>query len=147
MGKALGGGMPLGAFISSYENMNALTNNPVLGHITTFGGHPVSCAAGKAALNVLLENNWMNEVKEKENILQKELQHPAIKKIRTAGLWAAIELQDAETTQKAAHKCISNGLITDWFLFANNCLRIAPPLITTTKELASICNIVKQSLI
>lgn len=147
LGKALGGGMPLGAFISSTEMMGALTNNPVLGHITTFGGHPVSCAAGKAALEVLLEENLLEGVRHKENILKTQLQHPAIKQLKTSGLWAAVELQDFETTQKTAHNCIQNGLITDWFLFANNCLRIAPPLVTTSEELLSICDIVKKGLL
>lgn len=146
LGKALGGGMPLGAFISSKKLMDTLSYNPVLGHITTFGGHPVSCAAGKAALDVLLENNWINEVKTKENILQQHLHHSKIKKVNTAGLWAAIEFDSFETCKAVAHNCIKNGLITDWFLFAQNCVRIAPPLITTVEELRIICDIVLKSI-
>jgi acetylornithine/succinyldiaminopimelate/putrescine aminotransferase len=146
LGKALGGGMPLGAFIADKKLMDTLTYNPVLGHITTFGGHPVSCAAGKAALEVLIESNWIAEVKSKEKILIDNLHHDMIKDVNIAGLWAAIELQDFETTLAVAHQCVSNGLITDWFLFAPNCIRIAPPLCTTTEELKTICEIVILSL-
>jgi acetylornithine/N-succinyldiaminopimelate aminotransferase len=123
LGKALGGGMPLGAFIADKKIMSALTHDPVLGHITTFGGHPVSCAAGKAALEVLLESNLINEVKEKEQLLLNELKHPLIQQLRSAGLWLAVEFEQ--------------GIITDWFLFASNCLRIAPPLIINKEELHS----------
>jgi acetylornithine/succinyldiaminopimelate/putrescine aminotransferase len=146
LGKALGGGMPLGAFIADKKLMDTLTYNPVLGHITTFGGHPVSCAAGKAALKVLLESSWINQVKSKEKILIDSLNHPEIKKVNIAGLWAAIELQDFDTTQKVAHQCVANGLITDWFLFASNSIRIAPPLCTTNEEIITICDIVIKSL-
>lgn len=146
LGKALGGGMPLGAFIAQKKMMDTLTYNPVLGHITTFGGHPVSCAAGKAALEVLLENNWINEVAKKEKILTTALHHPKIKKVNICGLWAAIELQDFETTQLVAKKCVQNGLITDWFLFATNCIRIAPPLCSTQTDVKLICDIVLKSL-
>ena len=146
LGKALGGGMPLGAFIADKKLMDTLTYNPVLGHITTFGGHPVSCAAGKAALEVLMESNWINEVEWKESILKDKLKHQAIKKLNVAGLWAAIELDSFETTQAIAHQCVSNGLITDWFLFASNSIRIAPPLCTTEDELKTICDIVLRSL-
>ncbi len=146
LGKALGGGMPLGAFIASKELMNELSYNPVLGHITTFGGHPVSCAAGKAALEVLLENNFIDEVKTKENILQQNLVHHKIKKVNIAGLWAAIEFDSFETCKAVAHNCIKNGLITDWFLFAQNCIRIAPPLIATEEEMKTICDIVIKSI-
>jgi acetylornithine/succinyldiaminopimelate/putrescine aminotransferase len=146
LGKALGGGMPLGAFIADKKLMDTLTYNPVLGHITTFGGHPVSCAAGKAALEVLLENKWIEEVKSKEKILIDLLHHPKIKSVNIVGLWAAIELKDFETTQAVAHQCVSNGLITDWFLFASSSIRIAPPLCTTEDELKTICEIVLKSL-
>jgi acetylornithine/N-succinyldiaminopimelate aminotransferase len=137
LGKALGGGMPLGAFIADKKIMSALTHDPVLGHITTFGGHPVSCAAGKAALEVLLESNLINEVKEKEQLLLNELKHPLIQQLRSAGLWLAVEFDSFETNQKVIHQCIQQGIITDWFLFASNCLRIAPPLIINKEELHS----------
>jgi acetylornithine/succinyldiaminopimelate/putrescine aminotransferase len=142
LGKALGGGMPLGAFIADNKLMNLLTRDPVLGHITTFGGHPVSCAAGKAALEVLLEGGYTKGVKEKETILQKHLQHPAIQQVRTAGLWASVQFESFEINKAAIHKCIERGLITDWFLFAPDCLRIAPPLIITHGELVKACEII-----
>ena len=146
LGKALGGGMPLGAFITSKEMMSTLSYNPVLGHITTFGGHPVSCAAGKAALEVLLENNWINEVHQKEKILQQKLIHPKIKKVNIAGLWAAIELESFDVVKSIAKFCIQNGLITDWFLFADTSLRIAPPLMITDEELKLVAEIVVKSI-
>jgi acetylornithine/N-succinyldiaminopimelate aminotransferase len=146
VGKALGGGMPLGAFISSQKIMSTLTINPVLGHITTFGGHPVSCAAGKAALEVLINNNWINKVKAKQTILQEKLQHKAIIGANFCGLWAAIKLKDFDTCVKMAHTCIANGLVTDWFLFAQNCIRIAPPLCIENEELIDLCEIVLNSL-
>ena len=146
LGKALGGGMPLGAFISSNKMMSTLSYNPVLGHITTFGGHPVSCAAGKAALEILLENNWIREVKQKEKILQEKLIHPKIKSLNISGLWAAVELESFDVVKAIAKICIKNGLITDWFLFADSSLRIAPPLIITEAELKLVCEIIIQSL-
>lgn len=146
LGKALGGGMPLGAFISSHKLMSTLTYNPVLGHITTFGGHPVSCAAGLAAMQVLIESNWINEVREKEKILKAKLIHSKIERVSVCGLWAAIELKDFDYCVKLAHCCIKNGLITDWFLFAQNCLRIAPPLCISNEQINDLCNIVLRSL-
>ncbi|MBS1590683.1 MAG: aspartate aminotransferase family protein [Bacteroidetes bacterium] len=146
LGKALGGGMPLGAFIADKKLMNTLTNNPVLGHITTFGGHPVSCAAGKAAMEFLLKENLIHSIKEKEKILKQGLQHKKIKAVRTSGLWAAVEFDSFETNHAVIQKCIGNGVITDWFLFADNCLRIAPPLIITKEELIMLCKIVQQSI-
>ena len=142
LGKALGGGMPLGAFIADKKLMHTLTDNPVLGHITTFGGHPVSCAAGKAALEVLLENKWIDEVKQKEQLLTQLLQHEKIKAIRSAGLWMAVEFETFEVCKKVIDACIKNGVITDWFLFAPNCLRIAPPLSITEEEIRRICDVV-----
>ena len=146
LGKALGGGMPLGAFISDYQIMQSLTHNPVLGHITTFGGHPVSCAAGKAAFDVLLEENYISKVKEKEAILHRRLQHPAILTLQTAGLWASLQFADFETNLKVIRHCISSGLISDWFLFAANKMRIAPPLSISDEELEKGCKIIIQSI-
>lgn len=146
LGKALGGGMPLGAFIADYQLMQTLSHNPVLGHITTFGGHPVSCAAGKAALEVLLESKCINQVKKNEQILLKRLQHPAILEVKSAGLWASLQFKDFETNLTVVQRCIANGLITDWFLFAPECMRIAPPLIITEEQLVQACNIILQSI-
>ncbi len=135
LGKAVGGGMPLGAFIASTKLMSTLTHDPVLGHITTFGGHPVSCAAGKAALEVLLREGWIESVKEKAIYLKNKIQHPAILEISEVGLWMSLRFASAEQTMNIAHSCVQNGLITDWFLFATNKLRIAPPLCITYEEL------------
>lgn len=134
-GKALGGGLPLGAFIASAKMMSALTQNPVLGHITTFGGNPVSCAAGMAALTVLHQSGWIAAVKEKENYLINHLHHPAILHRNHCGLWMSLQFESAALTKKIAAACIENGIITDWFLFAEDRIRIAPPLCITIDEL------------
>ncbi len=142
LGKALGGGMPLGAFIADKKLMQNLSFNPVLGHITTFGGHPVSCAAGKAAFEVLLSNNFINDVAKKETKFIKKLQHPSVKRINHFGLWTSLQFETIETAQRIIHNCINNGLITDWFLFAPDCLRIAPPLIISEVEINEVCDII-----
>jgi len=146
LGKALGGGMPLGAFISNRKLMNTLTHDPVLGHITTFGGHPVSCAAGKTALEVLLDGDYIHSVKRKEKILHDQLLHPAIISKRSAGLWMSLQFSSATVNQQIIHQCIKNGLITDWFLFSPDRLRIAPPLIITDEELTEVCRIILRSV-
>jgi len=146
LGKALGGGMPLGAFIADKSLMRTLTHDPVLGHITTFGGHPVSCAAGEATLEVLLENDFINTVKQKEKILKEYLQHAKIIKLNVAGLWASLEFESFDANKKVIHKCIEKGLITDWFLFAPNKLRIAPPLIISEEELINACNKIIEAI-
>ena len=147
LGKALGGGMPLGAFVADKRLMNTLTYNPVLGHITTFGGHPVSCAAGKAAFEVLLEGQFIEAVKHKEQLLLQHICHPSIVAIRTAGLWMAIEFDSFATNHAIIKKCISNGLISDWFLFNDKSMRIAPPLIITDEELITMCQVIMKSII
>lgn len=146
LGKALGGGMPLGAFIANIETMNTLTNNPVLGHITTFGGHPVSCAAGMAAMQVLLENCWMMEVRNKEQLFLNYLKHEGTYTVRSAGLWLAIEFESFEICKNVLDRCLEKGVVSDWFLFAPNCMRIAPPLIITDAEISSICSIILSSI-
>lgn len=146
LGKALGGGMPMGAFIAHQSLMHTLTNNPVLGHITTFGGHPVACAAGKAAFEFLLNEQLIDAVKSKGDLLRNNIQHKAIKAIHQYGLWMAIEFDSFETNHAIIQKCIAKGLITDWFLFASNCMRIAPPLIITELQLLDICTIINESI-
>lgn len=146
LGKALGGGMPLGAFIADKKLMYSLTNNPVLGHITTFGGHPVSCAAGKAAFDFLLEEKLIDTVQAKQNFLLQHLQSKHIKAIHNFGLWFAIQFNSIEITHNVIKKCIEKGLITDWFVFAADCLRIAPPLIITEDEIKNICEIILSSI-
>lgn len=146
LGKALGGGMPLGAFVANYKLMQTLTYNPVLGHITTFGGHPVSCAAGLAAFNVLQKSGWINEIAAKQKFVLQQLQHSSIQKINSYGLWFAVELTSKEATIKAAVNCVQNGVITDWFLFNEKCLRLAPPLSINYDELTEMIQIVLKSL-
>lgn len=146
LGKALGGGMPLGAFIAGKKLMSTLTHDPVLGHITTFGGHPVSCAAGKAALEVLLQGNYISEVKRKEKILTEHLVHPSIISYRSSGLWMSLQFSSGEINRAIVHQCIQNGLITDWFLFAPDRMRIAPPLIITDEELKEVCATILKSI-
>ena len=146
LGKALGGGMPLGAFVADKRLMDTFTYNPVLGHITTFGGHPVCCSAGKAGLEVLLNGNYISEIKPKEAIMLELIQHPAIKARRLCGLWMAIEFDSFTTNHAIIKKCIENGLITDWFLFNDRSLRIAPPLIITQLELRNMCEVIVRSI-
>ena len=135
LGKALGGGMPLGAFVASREHMWSLTSNPVLGHITTFGGHPVCCSAGLAAMKALLEENRITEVAEKSALLQQQFRHPLVRDIRAAGLLMAVEFDSFETNKKVLDICLAEGVLSDWFLFAPACMRIAPPLIITDAEI------------
>lgn len=144
--KALGGGMPVGAFISSKEIMNALKKNPILGHITTFGGHPVCCAAGLAALEVLLNENLIQTVERKSNLLKELLVHPAIKEIRGKGLMLAIELESFEFNKKVIDRCIENGVITDWFLHCSNSMRLAPPLIITDEQIKHACSVILEAI-
>jgi len=140
LGKALGGGMPLGAFIADKKVMDAFTENPVLGHITTFGGHPVCCAAGMAAMNVLLEEKVISGIKAKEELFKTLLVHPKIKAIRSFGLWMALEFDSFETNKKIIDTCIVSGVMTDWFLFAPNCLRISPPLFVSENHITEACS-------
>jgi len=145
LGKALGGGMPLGAFIADKKMMDAFTDNPVLGHITTFGGHPVCCAAGMAGMKALLEEGWIGSVKVKEELFTSLLVHPKIKAIRSFGLWMAVEFDSFETNKKLIDKCIEAGVLTDWFLFASDCLRISPPLIISEEQIEKACAIILKA--
>ena len=140
LGKALGGGMPLGAFVADKKIMDSLTHSPVLGHINTFGGHPVSCAAGLAAFKVLLDEKLVDGVKEKEALFLNLLKHPKIKAVRSRGLMMAVEFDSFETNKQVIDALILEGVFTDWFLFAANCLRIVPPLTISNDEIATACN-------
>jgi acetylornithine/N-succinyldiaminopimelate aminotransferase len=154
LGKALGGGMPLGAFIADKNLMLSLTENPVLGHITTFGGHPVCCAAGHAAMKILLEEKFIENVKQKESLFKSLLTHPKIKAVRSFGLWMAVEFDSFETNKRVIDKCLDplgrlqhpDGLMTDWFLFAPNCLRISPPLTISENEIKKACELILQAI-
>ena len=140
LGKALGGGMPLGAFVADKQIMDSLTHDPVLGHINTFGGHPVCCAAGLAAFNVLQDEKLIGGVKEKEQLFLTLLKHPAIKAVRSCGLMMAVEFDSFETNKKIIDLLIDRGVFTDWFLFASNCLRIVPPLTIRKDDIQTACN-------
>lgn len=146
LAKGMGGGMPIGAFISSKEIMNSLSNNPALGHITTFGGHPVSCAASAATMTVLLEEKLIEKVEQKEKLFRSLLKHPQIISINGKGLLLAIEFESYEQNKKIIDKCIEKGLITDWFLFNAHSMRIAPPLTITEEEIIVACQIILKCI-
>ena len=147
LAKGFGGGMPLGAFIANKKVMDLFTENPVLGHITTFGGHPVSCAAGLATLKTLLsETELISSVRAKEALFHELLVHPKIRHVRSAGLWFAVELDGFDQVRATIADCLERGLITDWFLWNERSLRIAPPLIITEDEIREACAIVLAAL-
>jgi acetylornithine/succinyldiaminopimelate/putrescine aminotransferase len=146
LAKALGGGMPIGAFVSSNQIMGALKENPILGHITTFGGHPVCCAAGLAALDELLNKDLIGQVETKEKLFRELLVHPAIKEIRGKGLMLAIELESFELNKKIIDRCIESGVVVDWFLHCSNSMRIAPPLIITHDEIRKACEVILEAI-
>jgi len=142
LGKAIGGGMPLGAFVASKQMMDHFTLNPVLGHITTFGGHPVCCAAGLAALEFLVDEKLISQVKKNERLFAELLHHPMIRDFRSAGLLMAIDFGTWDLNKKIIDRCIAKGVFTDWFLFASHCMRLAPPLIITEEEIRTACGII-----
>ncbi len=147
LGKAFGGGMPLAAFISSKEIMSCLIENPVLGHITTFGGHPVCCAAALAALEVILEEKLVEQMPEKETLFRKYFQdNKKIKEFRQVGLMMAIDLGDALKMKKVVDEAIQNGIIIDWFLFNENSIRMAPPLTIKKDEIMHACEIILSAI-
>ncbi|MDR2359564.1 MAG: aspartate aminotransferase family protein [Prevotellaceae bacterium] len=146
LAKAMGGGMPLGAFVASRGIMEALQSRPALGHITTFGGHPVSCAAALAALNILRKENLPAAVAEKAALFRRLLVHEAIKEIRGEGLMLAVELGDTQRLQRVVSGLWNEGIITEWFLFCPTAFRIAPPLIITEAEIREICAVLTEAL-
>ncbi|HEV9037763.1 MAG TPA: aminotransferase class III-fold pyridoxal phosphate-dependent enzyme [Puia sp.] len=146
LGKALGGGLPMGAFIASRERMWKLTGDPVLGHITTFGGHPLCCAAGLASFRVLLESGVAGDVNQKEALFRSRLVHPSIKAVRSCGLLIAVEFDSWETNKRVIDACIAGGVLTDWFLFAPQCLRIAPPLNISVEQIEEGCRKILEAL-
>ena len=146
LAKGIGGGMPIGAFISSTEIMSSLATNPILGHITTFGGHPVSCAAGLATLKTIVNEDIVHKVTAKGELFKQLLVHPKIHSVRGKGLMLAVEFGSFETNKKIIDGCIADGLITDWFLHCSNSMRIAPPLIITIAEIEEACAIIKRTI-
>jgi acetylornithine/succinyldiaminopimelate/putrescine aminotransferase len=147
LAKGLGGGMPIGAFVAQHKIMQTLTHDPVLGHITTFGGHPLSAAAALATLEELTENkSLIASIPAKEDIIKKVFQHKNIHAVRTAGLWAAVEIADFAAVQQVIAHCLAEGVITDWFLFNDRAVRIAPPLTITATELEEVCTVVLEGI-
>ena len=144
--KGMGGGMPIGAFIASRDIMRTLSFNPVLGHITTFGGHPVCCAASQACLEALLEEKLMDQVEEKEKLFRQLLVHPKIKSVHGKGLLLSVEFESYEQNKTIIDCCIKNGLITDWFLFNSYSMRISPPLNITAEQIRFACTIILKSI-
>ena len=147
LAKALGGGMPLGAFVSSQEIMSTLTHNPVLGHITTFGGHPVCCAAGLAAMKFLQENKIVEDVERKGALYEELLKdHPAVKEIRRAGLLLAVELGESDKLYRIMDLFIERGILSDWFLFCDTAFRISAPLVISDEEIKDSVRIIRECL-
>lgn len=146
LGKALGGGMPLGAFVSDRSIMQVLTHNPVLGHINTFGGHPVNCAAGLEAMKVLMEDKLVEQVNSKAELFLSLLKHPRIKRVSARGLMMAVFFENFDECKKIIDKLIEEGVFTDWFLFATEALRIVPPLNITEEEIRKSCAIMNKVL-
>jgi acetylornithine/N-succinyldiaminopimelate aminotransferase len=146
LAKAFGGGMPLGAFIADRAMTQVLTHDPVLGHITTFGGHPVCCAAGLATLGVLERDNLITQVEAKGQLIETLIQHPAIITFRRKGLMIAIEFASETINQNIIRIAITKGLMTDWFLFAPHCMRICPPLTITIAEIQDACVILLEAI-
>lgn len=164
--KGMGGGMPIGAFIASHEMMGVLKDNPILGHITTFGGHPVSCAASLATLNAIFDENMLfdskncksdckpskcsslecNFVEQKGQLFKKLLVHPKIKEVRGKGLMLAAEFESFEVLKPIIDRAIEKGVITDWFLYCDNSMRIAPPLIITEEQIRFACEVILSSI-
>ncbi|MDO9257333.1 MAG: aspartate aminotransferase family protein [Bacteroidales bacterium] len=147
LAKGLGGGMPLGAFISSHEIMQTLTFNPVLGHITTFGGHPVSCAAALANIDVIINEKLVENIESKRKlIIQLLSKSKAISQIRSAGLMIALQLDNYAHVKRVIDRCIENGVILDWFLFNDSSIRIAPPLTISNEQIHEACRVILEAL-
>jgi len=141
LAKGLGGGLPIGAFISSYDNMQLLAKNPMLGHITTFGGNPVACASAKTVLDIVSEPALMSNIEVKGQLFDQLLAHPEVKNIRRIGLMLAIELENEEMVNKAIKLALDEGVIIYWFLSTRNAFRISPPLTITKEEIRRSCEI------
>ena len=147
LAKALGGGMPLGAFVSSQKIMSTLTFDPVLGHITTFGGHPVCCAAGLAAMRFLIDNKVVEDVERKGAMYEELLKdHPAVTEIRRSGLLLAVELGASEKLYRLMDLFIEEGILSDWFLYCDTAFRISPPLIISDEEIRDSVSLIRKCL-
>jgi acetylornithine/succinyldiaminopimelate/putrescine aminotransferase len=146
LGKALGGGLPMGAFVSSRERMQLLTHDPVLGHITTFGGHPLPCAAGHAALNALLDEGMIENSERMGKVFKQRLAHSKIKEVRGTGLMLAVDLGDADLVQRIVRGCLERGVLGFWFLSCPTAFRIAPPLCISEAQVRDACTMILAEL-
>lgn len=146
LAKGMGGGMPIGAFVSKKHIMDSLKENPILGHITTFGGHPVSCAASLASLQAIQEGELWKNATNGEKLFRKLLVHPLIKEVRGRGYMLAVQLDTFERVQKVIEYCLKNGVITDWFLFNDTALRLSPPLIISDEEIEVSCKVILEGI-
>lgn len=144
--KALGGGMPIGAFIADKKVMDVITHNPMLGHITTFGGHPVCCAAALATIEVIEGNNLVDPILEKAELFKKYLKHPAIKEVRGLGFMLCIQLDNFNQVESVSKYCADKGIMIDWFLHCETALRLAPPLIISEQEIESACQVILEGI-
>lgn len=146
LAKGMGGGMPIGCFISDQKLMNEFTYDPVLGNINTFGGNAVCCAASLACLQVIQEEKLLDSVEEKSNLIQSLLKHPAIKNIKGKGLMLSIDFGDTDLNFKIIERCVNKGLIVDWFLFNSHSMRLAPPLVISEEEIKKACHIILEAI-
>ncbi len=146
LAKGMGGGMPIGAFVAASEHMKCLGTDPPLGHITTFGGHPVSCAAAHATLQVLLESTLIPDVAAKEASFRRHLVHPDIRAVRSAGLLLAVELEGFDRLRRVMQYSLEQGMLVDWFLFNDRSLRLAPPLTIDEETIGQACAILLEAL-
>lgn len=145
-GKGLGGGMPIGAFIASFEHMNLLKDNPKLGHISTFAGHPVIAAAALATVTEIIRKNYLSESLRKEKIIRKHLQHSTIREIRGKGLMLSAFVETPELATKIILKCLEKGLILFFLLFEGKAMRITPPLTISDAELIEGCALLLEAI-
>ncbi len=146
LAKGIGGGMPIGAFVAPKEIMDVIKDNPMLGHITTFGGHPVSCAAARASLQVILEENLIAQVEEKAALFRSELNIPQIKEIRGLGLMMCLQLDSFDQVYEVSNYCAEKGIIIDWYLHCETSLRVAPPLTIHKDEIIASCKIIREAI-
>lgn len=146
LAKGIGGGMPLGAFVAPKAIMDVIKSNPMLGHITTFGGHPVSCAAALASLNVILEEKLIEKVEQKAALFRKELAHPKIKEIRGLGLMMCLQVENFDQVYNISKYCADNGVMIDWYLHCETALRVAPPLTISEEEIMEACRIIRAAI-
>lgn len=147
LAKAFGGGMPLGGVAANRQILDSFTHNPCLGHITTFGGHPVCCAAGLAALNYLVNNNIVDNVERKGKLFEERVSlHPKVREIRRSGLLLAVELGSSDYLYKLMEIFKEEGIMSDWFLYCDTAFRISPPLTISDSEIEECCAIIARSL-